>query len=285
MLEAYADGVNAGLAALGQKPFEYLLLGETPAPWKPEDCGLVMFSMYLDLQGEDFGDEARLGLMHDVLPEPMFDFLAPRGTEWDAPIHGEAFPMPPIPGPEVFDTRKPQTQVALGCSRRPGDLPDSARVSPGQQQLGGVGQAHGRRPGAGGQRHAPGHSRAARLVSRVVRLARGRATGQEQRITGVSLPGTPAMVVGSNGHVAWGFTNSEGDWVDVVIVETDPDDKDAYLTPDGPRKFEHIEEVIKVKGAPDEKLDVVSTIWGPIMDHDHQSRPARSAGWRTTPTA
>ena len=39
-------------------------------------------------------------------------------------------------------------------------------------------------------------------------------------MTGVSLPGTPAIVVGSNGHVAWGFTNSEGDWVDVVIVET-----------------------------------------------------------------
>ena len=39
--------------------------------------------------------------------------------------------------------------------------------------------------------------------------------------------------------MAWGFTNSEGDWVDVVIVENDPDDKDSYLTPDGPRKFEH----------------------------------------------
>ena len=47
------------------------------------------------------------------------------------------------------------------------------------------------------------------------------------------------MVVGSNGHVAWGFTNSEGDWVDVVIVETVEGDKDSYVTPDGPRKFEH----------------------------------------------
>ena len=37
----------------------------------------------------------------------MFDFLAPRGTEWDAPIDGEAFSVPPIPGPEVFDTREP----------------------------------------------------------------------------------------------------------------------------------------------------------------------------------
>jgi penicillin G amidase len=81
------------------------------------------------------------------------------------------------------------------------------------------------------------------------------------------------VVVGSNGHVAWAFTNSEGDWTDVVVVETDPDDKDAYLTPEGPKKFERTTETIKVKGKPDEKLEIVSTIWGPIMKHDHLDRP------------
>ena len=85
-------------------------------------------------------------------------------------------------------------------------------------------------------------------------------------------------MVGSNGHIAWAFTNSEGDWVDVVIVETDPDDKDSYKTPDGPRKFEHVTESIKVKDAADETLDITSTIWGPIMDHDHQGRP-RAIRW------
>jgi len=33
-------------------------------------------------------------------------------------------------------------------------------------------------------------------------------------ITGVSLPGTPAIAAGSNGQVAWGFTNSYGDFAD-----------------------------------------------------------------------
>src|SRR5262249_24033097 len=75
LVEAYTRGVNAGLASLSVKPFEYLLLGQEPSPWKPEDCALVMFSMYLDLQGEDYGDEARLGLMHDLLPAGMFDFV------------------------------------------------------------------------------------------------------------------------------------------------------------------------------------------------------------------
>ena len=34
--------------------------------------------MFLDLQGEDYGDEADLGLMHDLLPGPLFDFVAAR---------------------------------------------------------------------------------------------------------------------------------------------------------------------------------------------------------------
>src|SRR5262249_48232956 len=106
LLEAYTKGVNDGLASLRALPFEYALLGVEPQPWKPEDWALVLFSMYRDLQGRDFEDEAKLGLMHDTLPEPLFDFLAPRGTEWDAPIQGEAFSVAPIPGPDVFDTRK-----------------------------------------------------------------------------------------------------------------------------------------------------------------------------------
>ena len=33
-------------------------------------------------------------------------------------------------------------------------------------------------------------------------------------VQGVSLPGLPGIIVGSNGHVAWGFTNSYGDYLD-----------------------------------------------------------------------
>ena len=45
MLEAYAEGVNAGLAALGAKPFEYLVLRESPRAWLPEDTFLISFTM------------------------------------------------------------------------------------------------------------------------------------------------------------------------------------------------------------------------------------------------
>ena len=89
--------------------------------------------------------------------------------------------------------------------------------------------------------------------------------GETCRVTGPTLPGTPAVVVGSNGHVAWGFTNSEGDWTDVVILDVDPADPQKYLTPEGPRSFDLAAETIHVKGSPDEVLEVRETIWGPVV--------------------
>ena len=41
-------------------------------------------------------------------------------------------------------------------------------------------------------------------------------------LNGVTLPGLPAMIVGSNARIAWSFTNSHGDFDDLVIVENDP---------------------------------------------------------------
>ncbi|MCU0721167.1 MAG: penicillin acylase family protein, partial [Pirellula sp.] len=105
LLQAYTDGVNAGLQSLRASPFEYLLLGQTPSPWTPEDSLLVVFSMFLDLQGNQFESERQRGLLHGLVPQEAFDFLVPRGGQLDAPIFGEAFPSPVIPGPDVFDPR------------------------------------------------------------------------------------------------------------------------------------------------------------------------------------
>src|SRR5262249_52277406 len=37
-------------------------------------------------------------------------------------------------------------------------------------------------------------------------------------LTGATLPGAPVLVAGSNTHIAWGFTNSYGKWLDVTLV-------------------------------------------------------------------
>jgi penicillin G amidase len=97
--------------------------------------------------------------------------------------------------------------------------------------------------------------------------------GGEHQVTGATLPGAPVMVVGSNGHIAWGFTNSQGDWADLVVVETDPKDSQQYRTPDGPRAYDCATETIHVRGQADELFEITSTIWGPIIGHDAAGHP------------
>jgi penicillin G amidase len=282
LLDAYAAGVNAGLAALGAPPFEYALLRTRPAPWRPEDSVLAVHSMFLELQTASIDRESNLGMMRDLLPAALVDFLAPQGTEWDAPLLGGPLPAPPLPGPEVFDLRRqppppPATPAANRAALAPapwGEERDDAAI-PGSNNW-----------AVAGSRTADGHALLANDMHLGLRIPNTwyRASlawpedGKERRVTGVTLPGTPSVVVGSNGHVAWGFTNSEGDWSDLILLETDPTQPDSYRTPDGWRRFAHSDEVIRVKGGKPRHLDVLGTIWGPVVDHDHRGRP-RALAW------
>ena len=72
--------------------------------------------------------------------------------------------------------------------------------------------------------------------------ARLKAEEPSLDITGVTLPGAPTIVAGSNGRVAWGFTNSMVDTSDVVILEPVDGDANRYQTPDGPKQLHRFEE-------------------------------------------
>jgi acyl-homoserine lactone acylase PvdQ len=79
-------------------------------------------------------------------------------------------------------------------------------------------------------------------------------------------------IAGSNGQVAWGFTNSYGDWADLVIIEADPEDPARYRTPDGWKKMKREAEIIIVAGASPDTLWVEETIWGPVWTTDTKGR-------------
>jgi len=290
LLAAYTAGANAGLTALGAPPFEYLALRAKPAPWRDEDSLLCALAMYRDLQGRQPWQESVLGLMRETLPAALADFLAPVGTEWDAPIEGGRIAMPAIPGPEVVDLRK--TRPAAAAARlaepdplalafagspvgfRPASLDDDAFVRGSNNwAVAGTHTVHGGALLANDMHLGISVPNTWYRLSLVVPGVDG-----ERRVTGVTLPGAGFVVAGSNGHVAWGFTNSEGDWADLVLLERDPQRHDAYLTPEGPRPLEREVETIEVAGEKAETLVVESTIWGPVLGTDHRGR-RRALAW------
>ena len=275
LIEAYAAGVNAGLLELSAPPIEYLVLRASATAWRPEDTFLTIYAMYLDLQRVQWWRESTYGTMHDVLPQPLFAFLAPRGTDWETPVRGASRPSPSVPGPEIVNLRTLDSDIFQPWSGERPQFSDSDMVL-----------------GSNAWAVAGDHTRhrAALLANDMhltiqvpniwyrASLAYPDLTGNERRITGVTLPGVPAIVIGSNGRIAWGFTNSEGDWSDLVNLDTDSDNGNNYLTPQGYRPFEVRSEIIKVDGSPDQALDVASTVWGPVIDHDHTGRP-RALRW------
>jgi len=289
LLAAYAAGVNAGLGALGAPPFEYLALRAEPAKWRDEDSLLCALAMYRDLQGRQAAQESLLGLLRETLPPAVVDFVAPVGTEWDAPIEGGPIPMPAVPGPDVLDLRKAKPDAAVARARP--DPPPSAlallgtpfgqqEAADGELALGSNNWAvAGEHTAHGGALLANDMHLGLSVPNTWYRLSLvfPGADG-ERRITGVTLPGSPSVVAGSNGRVAWGFTNSEGDWADVVLLEPVPGRKDAYLTPEGPRELERETETIEVSGGEPEALAVASTVWGPVIDEDHAGR-RRALAW------
>ena len=247
--EAYRDGVAAGLAGLAAPPFEYLLLGQEPEAWRLGDSLLTVVAMYFVLNDASGARDARTAALEASLPPELAAFLNPPGTDRDAPLRGEAFGVPDIPGPEVF-------QDALrGAFVPPGEPPvlsgsNSWAVAP-RRTAGGVALMTS-------DMHLP-------LGVPNIWYRTELHIG-EQRLRGLTLPGVPAVIAGSNGNVAWGFTNSQGDWTDLVELEIDPADPLRYRALGGWRRMEVFEEEIPVAGAPPETLEVPETIWGPVTE-------------------
>jgi penicillin amidase len=305
VLDAYTAGVNAGLASLGAAPFEYMVLRQDPHPWQAEDSLLVVLSMFITLQDYEGSYESTLATMHDVLPKEMFDFLAPNGTEWDSPVVGGGIDMSPIPGPHVYDLRSRRAgkrRVEPPPRREEVSTPNYQPPTPKEGLLAALGvgswelgvdarnEAIGSNNWAvAGRLTTDGGALVANDMHLTVRVPNTwyRASlewpdpmrpSEPFRLIGVTLPGVPALVVGSNTHVAWGFTNTYADWTDLVVLEVDPKDPTRYRTPDGWRAFDRHDEVIEIAGQGVDHLAVSWTIWGPVLGADHRGR-LRAIRW------
>ncbi|MGE3842406.1 MAG: penicillin acylase family protein [Vicinamibacterales bacterium] len=285
LVQAYSEGVNAGLATLGARPFEYLILRQPPRPWVAEDSVLVLASMFFSLQDEDAEAEGRGALLHDLFPAPLADFLDSSASQWESPLVGEPRPAPVPPGPDVFDWRR----ALPALSRTEPTPPPQPTADEAVLALFGSSPPESQ-PGSNNWALSGSRTRSGRaIVANDMHLAIGlpniwyraslsyyAANGAES-VTGVTLPGLPAVVAGSNGRLAWGLTNTGGDWSDRVLVEPAEHDPTSYRLSGGTRPFETFHEEIVVRGGPAERLEVKETAWGPLMAPDAAGRLVATA--------
>jgi penicillin amidase len=260
-VERYAAGVNDGLNALQARPFEYALLGAAPRAWTPADSLLAVLAMYIDLQGSQEPRELARGWLARHASAQQLAFLLPEASSWDAPLDAPAVALAPAPVP---------SSAPEWWGRRDAVPP---------RQLAGVGYADavgsnnyalaGTRTSSGAAIVSDDMHLGLQLPNTWYRLALRfpDEKGRQRRLVGVSLPGAPPLViVGSNGHVAWAFTNSYADSLDLVRLDVDPARAGQVGTPDGwETPGEHIETIL-VKGQAPERLVVRETSLGPIRE-------------------
>jgi len=270
IIEAYAAGVNAGLVGLGARPFEYLILGAAPEAWRAEDSMLVGLTMFLELNDARAMADISRGYAKAALPAAVFDWLYPPGTRWDAPLAGAPRAPLPLPGADLLNLRDATAGAVPVAARR---LVEQPLVGSNSWAVSGALTADGRALVANDMHlglRVPNIWYRARLVG---------SGEQSFDVSGVTLPGTPVVITGSNGHVAWAFTNSYGDWSDAVVLATGTR-PDTYITADGKeRRFDVFEEVIAVKGGNDERLIVRETLWGPVLDNVAYPQGELAVSW------
>ncbi|OCQ19159.1 hydrolase [Pseudoalteromonas luteoviolacea] len=209
LLESYADGVNEGRAQSGMPSFEYLLLGADARPWQPADSLLVIFSMYLDLQAATYKRDKTLIHIAELFGQDMVDFILQPST-YQAALDGSKITAAEVNIPDLAFDRKEVAYRQIAPSLLYGS--NNWAVMGSLTSTGAAMVSDDMHLGL----DVPS-------IWYRVQLNYDTKSGEDVQVTGVSLPGVPAVVVGSNDHIAWGFTNGyldTADWVE--LTHSDP---------------------------------------------------------------
>ena len=261
LLQAYSSGVNSGLAALHLRPWQYLLLRAEPQGWQPVDSLLVIGEMFWMLQGTSVDAGFERSLLRERSGDVLFDWLNPRGGRWDAALDGSAMAALQMPSAEQIDLR-----------RANGSQPPKPSVSSASAEERVIGSNNwavaGSRTAQGGAMLANDMHLGLAVPSiwyRAQLELTDANSAKPLRAAGLTLPGLPALVVGSNGAVAWGFTNAYGQWFDWIKLP-------ATIAPERLRRFQ---ENIAVKGAAARPLDVLEFDGSPVV-REVQEQPGHA---------
>ena len=273
-LQRYADGVNASIDS--QKthlPLEFKLLRYQPAAWTPRDSLLVGLAMFQDLTTTYPGKLDREALTAKLAPELVAD-LYPVGSWRDHPA-GQVQVDLTAPQPEIEQVPLDESQSEV---RSDAHLQDLARAKWVLAEVSARYGCEGCTAGSNGWAVAGAKTKSGKpMLSSDMHLQHGvpgiwymadlsAGTGAPGgfHVSGVTLPGTPFVIVGHNQHVAWGFTNLGADVQDLYVEQTRGEgDAAEFAAADGTwEKVLHQREVIRVKGAPDVVLDVKATQHG-----------------------
>jgi penicillin amidase len=248
-MQAYADGVNAYIAAAGKKlPPEFRILGYKPDPWKLEDIANIIGYMGWDLAKDNLASDIFYYRLSQKVGIEKVTQLIP---DWNA-VNSVAFPDFRLDEKLLKDARafisSMDTLEALGIASFSGS--NNWAVSGKRTETG--------KPVLSNDMHlsfgSPG------IWMQVHQVIPGKLN-----VTGVAVPGEPFIVAGHNEKIAWGETNLMVDDIDLFAEKINPKNENQYFFNGEWKNMILKKEIINIKGGKQDSVIIKYTHRGPII--------------------
>jgi penicillin amidase len=273
-LENYARGVNAYIATLDDKtlPIEFRILQYRPTEWKPSDP-LVIGKILSDALSSTWRQDLLRAALQD-LPQEKFDDLTNQVTPYDVVLFGKD-----VSGKRNAVTKVPKLRHSSAvedwlAAAKNDDIRKTSleRIGLYAEEL-----AASNNWVISGSRTADGKPLLANdphlrpTAPGIWYLTSLSAPGL--RVSGVTVPGLPGIILGHNQSIAWGATNVGPDVQDIYLETFNGDGK--YKTPGGWETPVTRKEEIRVRSnplKPDTEavtIDVVETRNGPVITEEN----------------
>jgi penicillin amidase len=278
--EAFTRGINAYVALTERSPEflppEFIALGTRPSRWLPEDVVRIRSH---GLTRNAISEVLRANVLSRT--DEATDLLRANLDPATRMKHAEGLDLSTIKVEALDVFKLASAGVTFTKERLSASLAEAARWSK-VNELGEVVEdiaatgsnnwaIHGHRTATGRPIVAndPHRAHAVPSLRYLVHLRSPQFDG-----IGAGEPAVPGISIGHNGTIAFGLTIFCADQEDVYVYETQEGAPERYRHDGGFEAMRIVEEMVQVKGAPDQKLVLKFTRHGPVIHEDEASRLA-----------
>lgn len=247
ILNAYAAGVNAYIETLEphQYPLEYKILDYKPENWSPLKTALLLKYMAYDLS-LSYNDDFANTLAANLYSEKSVDSIYSATPFQMQPV------IPPKTALDFKPSKKPQKpksydSVSKKVAKNLEELQNILGNIKAEKSKGSNNWVIGAKKSETGYPILAGDPHLSLKLPSIwyeIQLV-----SPNVNVYGVSLPGTPTVVIGFNDKIAWSITNAYTDAADFYALQFKDDRLEEYLHDGVWKKTSLRKEVIQVRGA------------------------------------
>ena len=249
LLNAYCKGVNYFIDNTDRYSIEFDVLGYSPKHWKPEESLLLGKLMAFQLNLSWWSDITYSHLLQKFDEEKVKEIIPDYPENAPTIIPNELKYLPAL----SLDLIKTDREFRNFMGFTGTHIGSNNWVVNGSKSVSG-------KPMIANDPHlafqAPGTWFFADIKS------------DNWNVTGFTIPGLPAVVIGTNRNIAWALTNVMADDADFYVEKFDSTGT-KYLVNDEWRALKIVKDTIHVKDSSDVQFEIKSTYRGPIVSDIH----------------